>query len=364
MSSIVGKNIKVCVFGQSHSEAIGVTIDGLPAGFTIDQAELQRFMLRRAPGQTPYSTNRKEQDEVHFISGVVDNTTCGAPLTAVIYNTNTRLSDYTQLRDKPRPGHSDFGAAVKFDQHNDISGGGHFSARLTAPLCIAGGICLQLLAQQNIEVAAHLQQVYNIEDEPFNPMCVQENEKNLDTKSFPTISDEIGEKMKALIAEVKASGDSIGGIIECRAMGLPVGLGTHMFDGVENRLSTAIFGIPAVKGIEFGNGFDSITLKGSENNDGFRMQDKHVVTESNRHGGVLGGMTSGMPLIFRLVVKPTSSIFKPQHTVSLSEKCDVDLQITGRHDPCVAVRAVPVVEAVTAIVLYDLLQDSRSAYEK
>lgn len=357
MSSVIGKNIKISIFGQSHSEALGATVDGLPAGFRVDRAALQKFMLRRAPGQTAYSTNRKEQDEVHILSGLVGDVTCGAPLTAVIYNTNTKSSDYAQLRDKPRPGHSDYGASVKFANHNDISGGGHFSARLTAPLCIAGGICKQLLEQQGVEIAAHLQQVYDVTDVPFNTMAIQENEKNLCDKEFPTISDEAGTKMKALIAEVKSGGDSVGGIVECRAVGMPVGIGTHMFDGVENRLSTAIFGIPAVKGIEFGNGFDSIRLKGSANNDGFRMEQGKVVTESNRHGGILGGMTSGMPLIFRIVVKPTPSIFKPQHTVSLSQKGNAELCITGRHDPCVALRAVPVVEAVTAIVLYDLLQD-------
>ena len=356
MASYLGEHIHVSVFGQSHSPAIGVVVDGLPAGERVDMEELGRFLKRRAPGQNATSTPRKEADLPQFLSGLVDDVTCGAPLAALIENTNTRSQDYAQLRDKPRPGHADFTAQVKYGGFQDVAGGGHFSGRLTAPLCIAGGICLQMLKRRGIEVAAHIASIATEADRPFDPMG--ESVETLDALKrapFPVLDEKAGEQMRKVILQAKEEGDSVGGIVECLVTGVPAGLGEPMFGGMENRLAAALFGIPAVKGVEFGAGFGVATMRGSENNDPFTVKDGKLVTETNHAGGILGGITNGMPLVFRLAVKPTPSIAKQQQTVSLSKKQVEELVVTGRHDPCIVPRAVPVVEAVTALVLTDLL---------
>ena len=356
MASYLGEHIHVSVFGQSHSPAIGVVVDGLPAGERVDMEELGRFLKRRAPGQNATSTPRKEADLPQFLSGLVDDVTCGAPLAALIENTNTRSQDYAQLRDKPRPGHADFTAQVKYSGFQDVAGGGHFSGRLTAPLCIAGGICLQILKRRGIEVAAHIASIAAEADRPFDPMG--ESVETLDALKrapFPVLDEKAGERMRKAILQAKEEGDSVGGIVECLVTGAPAGLGEPMFGGMENRLAAALFGIPAVKGVEFGAGFGVATMRGSENNDPFTVKDGKLVTETNHAGGILGGITNGMPLVFRLAVKPTPSIAKQQQTVSLSKKQVEELVVTGRHDPCIVPRAVPVVEAVTALVLTDLL---------
>ena len=356
MASYLGEHIHVSVFGQSHSPAIGVVVDGLPAGERVDMEELGRFLKRRAPGQNATSTPRKEADLPQFLSGLVDDVTCGAPLAALIENTNTRSQDYAQLRDKPRPGHADFTAQVKYGGFQDVAGGGHFSGRLTAPLCIAGGICLQILKRRGIEVAAHIASIAGEADRPFDPMG--ESVETLDALKrapFPVLDEKAGERMRKAILQAKEEGDSVGGIVECLVTGVPAGLGEPMFGGIENRLAAALFGIPAVKGVEFGAGFGVATMRGSENNDPFTVKDGKLVTETNHAGGILGGITNGMPLVFRLAVKPTPSIAKQQQTVSLSKKQVDELVVTGRHDPCIVPRAVPVVEAVTALVLTDLL---------
>lgn len=356
MASYLGEHIHVSVFGQSHSPAIGVVVDGLPAGERVDMEELGRFLKRRAPGQNATSTPRKEADLPQFLSGLVDDVTCGAPLAALIENTNTRSQDYAQLRDKPRPGHADFTAQVKYGGFQDVAGGGHFSGRLTAPLCIAGGICLQMLKRRGIEVAAHIASIAGEADRPFDPMG--ESVETLDALKrvpFPVLDEKVGEQMRKVILQAKEEGDSVGGIVECLVTGVPAGLGEPMFGGMENRLAAALFGIPAVKGVEFGAGFGVATMRGSENNDPFTVKDGKLVTETNHAGGILGGITNGMPLVFRLAVKPTPSIAKQQQTVSLSKKQVEELVVTGRHDPCIVPRAVPVVEAVTALVLSDLL---------
>ena len=356
MASYLGEHIHVSVFGQSHSPAIGVVVDGLPAVERVDMEELGRFLKRRAPGQNATSTPRKEADLPHFLSGLVDNVTCGAPLAALIENTNTRSQDYAQLRDKPRPGHADFTAQVKYGGFQDVAGGGHFSGRLTAPLCIAGGICLQILKRRGIEVAAHIASIAGQADRPFDPMGEStETLEALKRAPFPVLDEKAGELMRKAIFEAKEDRDSVGGIVECLVTGVPAGLGDPMFGGMENRLAAALFGIPAVKGVEFGEGFGVAKLRGSQNNDPFTVKDGKIVTETNHAGGILGGITNGMPLVFRLAVKPTPSISKPQQTVSLSENREEKLVITGRHDPCIVPRAVPVVEAVTALVLSDLL---------
>ena len=333
-------------------------ISGIPAGETIEMDALRAFMARRAPGNNAYSTKRKEPDEPVFLSGFDGNVTTGEMIEAVIYNKNQHSSDYSSLHDIPRPSHADFAARMKYGDQVDLRGGGHFSGRLTAPMCIAGGICLQILARKNIHVAAHIASIGNVEDICFDPVKVsQEDFEDLHTHSFPTISESTGEEMQSVIESTRLDLDSVGGIIECAAIGLPSGLGEHMFMGVEGRISAIIFGIPAVKGIEFGKGFASASLLGSQNNDPFETDGTHIYTKTNNCGGILGGMTDGMPLIFRAAMKPTPSIGKEQDSVSLSRMENVKLTIGGRHDPCVVPRAVPVFEAACALAIMDMLLD-------
>lgn len=355
MSSEFGHLLKISVFGQSHGTAIGVVVDGLPAGEAVDLTELQAFLDRRKPGKNPLSTARKEADAPTFLSGLENGITCGAPLCAVIQNGDQHSGDYAGLTDTPRPGHADYTAAVKWGGHADMRGGGHFSGRLTAPLCIAGGIAKQILARRGVFVGAHLKEVAGIPDAPFPLRPSAELFQEVAAKAFPVLDDGAGERMRAAILAAREDLDSVGGIVECAATGLPAGLGDPMFDGVENRLAAALFGIPAVKGLEFGAGFDAARLRGSENNDPFVLDHGAVAAESNRAGGILGGITTGMPLLLRAAFKPTPSIARPQRTVRLSTMEETDLEIRGRHDPCIAHRAVPVVEAVTAAVLLDLL---------
>lgn len=348
MSSSYGENIRLTIFGQSHSPAIGMTLEGVPAGEKIDYDKLGSFMARRAPGNNSYSTPRKEADQPEFLSGVFNDYTCGTPISAIIRNSNTRSQDYSELKRVPRPGHADYTAEVKYKGFQDYTGGGHFSGRLTAPLCIAGGICMQILERKGIEVFARIKSIKNVSD---NGQLTE----SLGLKSFPVVDDAQGEKMVALIEEYKAKGDSVGGIIECVVKGLPVGLGDPMFDGMENRIASIVFGIPAVKGIEFGAGFEVANMTGSENNDYYHYDNGEVKTLSNNAGGILGGITNSMPLIFRVAVKPTPSIAMAQESVDLSAGEDKELVVKGRHDPCIVPRAVPVVEAAAAIAVYDAL---------
>ena len=348
MSSTYGEHLKLSIFGQSHAPAIGMTLDGVPAGQAIDLDELQRFLDRRAPGRAEYATPRKEADRPEFLSGLVGNVTCGAPLAAIIRNTNTRSGDYSNLAVVPRPGHADYTAAVKYGGTQDAAGGGHFSGRLTAPLCIAGGICLQLLRREGIEIVSRIAAIAGVEDAGELTASTAE-------KAFPVVDDAQGTKMREAIAAAKAESDSVGGIIEVAAFGLPVGLGDPMFGGMENRIAAIVFGIPAVKGVEFGEGFGAARLRGSENNDGFCVRDGKIGTITNHCGGILGGITNGMPLRFRAAVKPTPSIYRPQQSVNLETMEETTLQIQGRHDPCIVPRAVPVMEAAAAIAIYDAL---------
>lgn len=355
MSSEFGHLLKISVFGQSHGKAIGVVVDGLPAGEAIDLDELQAFLDRRKPGKNRLSTARKEADAPTFLSGLENGKTCGAPLCAVIENGDQHSGDYAGLTDTPRPGHADYTAAVKWGGQADMRGGGHFSGRLTAPLCIAGGIAKQILARRGIHVGAHLAEVAGIADDPFPLHPTAELFEKLADKDFPVLDDGAGERMQQAILAAREELDSVGGIVECAAIGLPAGLGDPMFDGVENRLAAALFGIPAVKGVEFGAGFAAARSRGSENNDAFSVQNGAVVTDTNHAGGILGGITNGMPILLRTAMKPTPSIARAQKTVRLSQMEEIPLEIRGRHDPCIAHRAVPVVEAVTAAVLLDLL---------
>ena len=353
MSSVFGKNVTVSVFGQSHSAAIGVTIDGLPAGHRIDMDRLQAFMDRRAPGRNEYSTARKEADVPEILSGLKNGVTCGAPLTAIIRNKGHRSSDYDDIRDIPRPSHADYAARIKYGGYEDTSGGGHFSGRLTAPVCIAGGICMQILESEGITIGAHILQIGGVRDDSFDPCDVMTGLTAVRAGNFPVINEAKGLEMIAAIADAKEAGDSVGGIIECAVNGLPAGIGDPMFDGLENRISAVVFGVPAVKGIEFGAGFAAASMRGSEHNDPFRVEDGKVITVKNDHGGILGGISSGMPIVFRAAIKPTPSIAITQNSISMSDMENTELTINGRHDPCIVPRAVPCIEAAAAIALLD-----------
>lgn len=352
MSSTYGENLKLSIFGQSHAPAIGMTLDGIPAGLTVDLEKLQQFLNRRAPGQNDFSTPRREEDRPEFLSGLLNGFTCGAPLAAIIRNTNTRSGDYANLMDCPRPGHADYTAQVKYGGYQDAAGGGHFSGRLTAPLCIAGGLCKQWLEAKGIRIGAHIAAIAGIPDTPFDPIKPQLSSVGAD---FPVLNPEAGARMRQAISDAKRDLDSVGGIIECAVTGLPAGLGEPMFGGVEGRIAQIVYGIPAVKGVEFGIGFEAANLQGSENNDDFRMEEGKVVTSTNHCGGILGGITNGMPLLFRAAIKPTPSISQAQQSVSLSRGENQELVVKGRHDPCIVPRAVPVVEAAAAIAIFDML---------
>lgn len=360
MSSVFGKNLKISIFGQSHSAAIGVTIDGLPVGFKIDMDELSGFLARRAPGNSKYATPRKEADLPEFLSGIVNGHTCGAPLTAIIRNTNTRPGDYSNLADVPRPGHADFTANVKYKGFQDPTGGGHFSGRLTAPLCVAGGIILQILKERGVYIGAHISKISTICDKLYDPCHVSPQDlKAINGKELPVLDSEAERAMSELILALKSTGNSIGGVIECAVIGMPAGIGAPIFDGLENRISQCVFGIPAIKGIEFGAGFDVAEMTGAENNDDFYFDtDGSIKTATNNHGGILGGISSGMPLIFRVAVKPTPSIGLEQSSVCIPSRENTKLTVKGRHDPCILPRAVPCVEAAAAIAIYDMICDN------
>jgi len=352
MSSTYGNYLKLSIFGQSHGPAIGMILDNIPAGLPVDIEDLQHFLNRRAPGQHDYATKRREEDKPEFLSGIINNFTCGAPIAAVIQNTNTRSGDYNNLKDCPRPGHADYTAQIKYGGYQDAAGGGHFSGRLTAPLCIAGGLCKQWLEAEGIRISAHISMIAGIYDEPavLDPTSPDLTKIGTD---FPVINPEAGIRMCERIQAARMNADSVGGTVTCYITGLPAGIGDPMFDGMESRIAQIVYGIPAVKGLEFGSGFNGCTLPGSQNNDPYTVDNGLIRTLTNHAGGILGGITNGMPLIFRVAIKPTPSIAKSQQSVSLSNLCGAELIIKGRHDPCIVPRAVPVIEAAAAIAIYD-----------
>ena len=356
MSSVIGDKIKLSIFGESHGEAIGCVIDGLPAGIKIDMNAVYKDMQRRAPGKDKTATPRLEKDIPHILSGMLNNVTTGAPLAMVIENTNTKSGDYSNLMTVPRPGHSDYPAYVKYGGNNDIRGGGHFSGRLTAPLVFAGSVAKQILSQMGVTIGAHIKQIGSVCDAVSN---LNKTDKSLlDTLSSSTFSliDETKEQaMRDEIEKARLSLDSVGGIIECFAVGLPVGLGGNMFDTVEGKLASILFGVPAVKGVEFGIGFGFANKRASEVNDQYEIKNGRVATLSNNNGGVLGGMTDGAPLSVSVAIKPTPSIAKKQKSVNLLTMENAELEIHGRHDPCIVVRAVPVIECAVALGLLDLM---------
>lgn len=350
MSSIYGENLKLSIFGQSHATAIGMSLDGIPAGLPIDLERLQQFLNRRRPGHSAHTSARHEADLPEFLCGIVNGRTCGAPLTAIIENTDCISSDYDP--DLPRPGHADLTAQIKYGGFQDPVGGGHFSGRLTAPLCIAGGLCLQWLEEMGIRIGAHIIQIGPDKAPRFSPITPEIDRIGC---IFPTLTAESGEIFQKSIENAQIQGDSIGGRIECAVVGLPAGLGNPIFGGAENRLAQILFGIPAVKNVGFGYSEEFAAHYGSECNDPYTIKDGGICTVTNHCGGILGGITTGMPLIFDVTLKPTPSIAKPQQTISLQRMANATISIRGRHDPCIVPRAVPVVEAAAAIAVYDMI---------
>ena len=356
MSSSFNGGIKFSIFGESHGKGIGAVLDNLPAGEPIDLDKIGEFMARRAPKKDGTSTMRNEKDIPEILSGLYDGKTTGTPLAAVIYNSDQHSGDYGNLISTARPAHADYTGFLRYNGANDPRGGGHFSGRLTAPLCFAGAVCAQILERRGITVGAHIIKIKDVTDERFDPVNVTAEQLNsVKKRAFPVTSDEAEAKMREVINAARMDLNSVGGIIECAAVGFPAGVGSPMLDGLENIISRLIFAIPAVKGIEFGNGFDCTDLFGSENNDEFYVRDEKILTKTNNHGGILGGISSGMPIIFRVAFKPTPSISRPQKTVDFKEKRDTELVIKGRHDPCVVPRAVPVVESAMNIALLSAL---------
>ncbi len=360
MSKFFGERLKLEIYGGSHEKIIGVKIDGIEKGTVIDEEALAAFMARRAPGRDKFSTPRKEADAVEFLSGVEGGVCNGGEIHAVIRSTNQRSSDYSQFFDTPRPSHADYVARVKYNGEVNMSGGGPFSGRMTAPLCIAGSIALQMLEKMGIYIGAHLYLVKDAADTPFDAVNVNSAELSaIKQKDFPVIDECAGEAMKERILSARAKGDSVGAVIECAVVGMPVGIGGPLFEGLEGKISSIAFAVPAVKGIEFGSGFGCVGMYGSEHNDPFDTKDGKIVTTTNNSGGIQGGISNGMPLVFRAALKPTPSIAMPQQSVSLSAMERAQLSIVGRHDPCVGVRAVPVMEAVAAIAVLDSILSNK-----
>lgn len=356
MGSIWGNALKISIFGESHGGGIGVVLDGFPSGILFDEDFVLREMDRRAPGKNKQSTARKEADLPKILSGIYQGYTTGTPICAMIENTDTRSGDYKDFSTHPRPGHADYTGLVRFGGYNDPRGGGHFSGRLTAPLVFAGAMCKLYLKTKGITVGAHIQSIAQIQDTPFDDVEVSaEQMEQLRMQEYPIINPLAQKAMLAAIEEARLDQDSVGGVIECASVGVPAGLGSPMLDSVEGRLASLLFSVPAVKGVEFGVGFGFAEFRGSHANDTFTLTDEEkVVTETNNNGGILGGITSGMPLIFRTAIKPTPSIAKPQRTLNLSTGEVEELCIKGRHDPCIVTRAAPVIEAAAAVALTDL----------
>lgn len=356
MSGMWGNNIRISIFGESHGNAIGINIDGLPSGFEIDMDKVMVEMARRAPGKSPLSTTRKEGDVPEILSGYFEGKTTGTPLCAIIRNSNTKSKDYSKLKDVMRPGHADYTGNIRYNGFNDYRGGGHFSGRITAPLVFAGAICKQILETKGIIVAAHINSIGNIKDKSF--LDVEVNEEliiSFKNKELPLINSKLENSMREEIINAKKDMDSIGGTIECAVLGIKPGIGNPFFDSVESTLAHLMFSVPAVKGIEFGKGFDISKMRGSQANDEYYLDGKDIKTKTNNNGGILGGITNGMPIIFNVAIKPTASIFKEQKTVNIASKKETALSIEGRHDPCIVQRALPVIEAVTAIGILDLI---------
>jgi chorismate synthase len=359
LSGTWGRNIKYTIFGESHGEGIGIVIDNLPSGLELNTTKIKSEMQRRQPGTGNLTTSRKEIDEFEILSGIFNNRTTGAPLCSFIKNTDQQLKDYDQTKDLLRPSHADYTAYVKYKGFNDYRGGGHFSGRLTAAIVFAGAIAKQILSEHNISIISHIYKIGDLCDTPFNSRNLSiEGYLPLNSMVFPTIDNSIGIAMQEKISNIKALGDSIGGIVETAILNLPAGLGSPFFDSIESIISHLIFSVPGVKGIEFGDGFDLAEMKGSDANDQFHLEDSKIRTLTNHNGGILGGISTGMPIIFKTAFKPTPSIALEQNTVNIKQMQNTTIKIVGRHDPCIVPRAIPVVEAATAMAILDCLPPS------
>lgn len=356
MWSDIGKNININIFGESHGPAIGVVINGLPAGVKIDMQKVYLEMSRRAPGNKEISTSRKEADFPDVVSGMFNDTLTGAPLCAIIQNTSQHSGDYSNILKNPRPSHADYPAFIKYGGFADMRGGGHFSGRLTAPLVFAGAIAKQIIAAKGVKIYSHVLSVGGHYDAHLSEETPQEVLERLESVAFPVIDSQAEKAMRDEIAAARAEQDSVGGTVELMATGIPAGIGNPMFAGIENIIAATVFGIPAVKGLEFGKGFELAEMRGSEANDQFTVSDGKVKTVSNNNGGITGGISNGMPLILRAAIKPTPSIGKPQKSVNLDSMSESTLEIKGRHDPCIVSRAAVCIEAAVAVSLLDIMK--------
>ncbi len=358
MRASFGSQFRLTIFGESHGNAIGMVIDGVPAGTPIDETAIARDMARRAPGNDPTATARKEPDRVRIVSGLFEGRATGAPLCGLIENTNTRSGDYAQLRERMRPGHADYAGRVKYGGFNDPRGGGHFSGRITAPLVFAGAVARQLLAARGIEIGAHIAAIGPVADAAFDPVNVDADTLcALRAMRFPLLLPDREASMREVVEAARLEGDSVGGVIECAAVGVSAGIGSPFFGSVESVTSALLFSIPAVKAVEFGDGMAIAALRGSGANDAMRMREGRPVCLSNHNGGITGGITNGMPVVLRVAVKPTPSIAREQLTVNPVTGEDVTLSVTGRHDPCIVPRAAVVVESALALALCELIMD-------
>ena len=356
MSGQWGKKVKYSIFGESHGTGIGITIDGLPPGIKLDMNFINNEMQRRAPGRDEFSTKRKEGDKVQILSGYFNGYTTGTPLCGVIFNENQNSKDYDKLKDLARPGHADLTGNVKYAGFNDYRGGGHFSGRITAPLVFAGALAKQILAQKGILIGSHILSIGNVFDNYIDGVNITERMLvDVLKKDFPVFDDLKGEEMKRIILKAKGESNSVGGIIEVAILNLPCGLGEPFFDSIESNLAQLLFSVPAVKGVEFGTGFEITKLSGSVANDEPYMDNGSVLTKTNNNGGINGGISNGMPIVFRVAMKPTPSIAKPQNTINMATCKDSEVLVTGRHDPCIVLRALPVIEACAAMSILDFI---------
>ncbi len=355
MSKYNGNKLSIEILGASHSEEISLRISGIAVGEKIDVDSVQKFCNRRSAKKTNYSTSRIEADLICWEKGIENNIVNGE-IFATIKNTNKRSGDYDNLKNIPRPSHADYVAREKYGDDYDFRGGGHFSGRMTAPMCIAGGIAKEILKKHGIEIHGYIRSIGTVSGQSYKGKNISElnfpNEEDL----FPLLDSGDYEKMNEEIAKVKGCGNSIGGVIECVATGIPCGLADYMFDSMEGKIAQLMMAVPAVKGIEFGTGFDITTMTGYDANDNMQFENGQVVTKTNHNGGILGGITTGMPITLSVAIKPTPSISMEQDSVNLETRENVKLKIVGRHDACIVPRAVPVVEAIVAIGLLDSLE--------
>ena len=355
MSSTWKNKIEITIFGESHGKAIGVVLGNLPSGIKLDMEEVAKEMKRRAPGQNKMSTARKEADKVEIMSGIQDDITTGAPLCAIIYNSDQHSKDYSLLKEKMRPGHSDYPAFVKYQGFNDVRGGGHFSGRITAPIVFAGAVAKQILAQKGIYVGAHILSIKNKYDDYFDMRLSYDTLKYLKGQQYPVLNQAVYDQFVEIIDQARMNQDSVGGKIECAVVGLEAGLGEPFFDSIESHLSSLLFSIPAVKSVAFGNDLIS-AMYGSEANDCYYYDGDVVKTKTNNNGGITGGISNGMPIVFNVGIKPTPSISKAQETIDIKNHQNTTLEVHGRHDPCIVFRATVVVEAMAALTILDLVR--------